>query len=98
MGERYEIPPEDIDSKIDEIQQKLTKTREMVGVIQKELQNYLTSINSLEDSDCSAIQVYKWYLAKERSLYHALNKLKAGEKLLIGLFWLPDCKISELTS
>ena len=96
MGEKYDIPMENLDEKISEITNKIKETKEMVLVIKEELKKYLTGINLIEDSDGSALEVYKWFIIKEKSLYVALNKLKSGDKLLVGLFWLPNSQIEVM--
>lgn len=88
----------DIDEKIEEIDVKIKETRDIVKVTQEELKKYLISINRLDDTEVSAIKVYQWFLVKEKSLYTSLNKLKSGDRLLVGLFWLPDSKIDELNA
>ena len=57
----------------------------------------------MRDSDYSIVQIYKWFIIKEKAIYNYLNYLKSGEKILIGLMWCPakyrqslDAKISEL--
>ena len=65
-------------------------------VTSQELKKYLTTINAIDGSEGSAIQVYKWFIRKERSLYCSLNKLRDGDTLLVGLFWLPNSKIDNL--
>lgn len=35
------------------------------------------------------IEIYKWFILKEKSIYIELNKLKDSEKILLGLFWCP---------
>jgi V-type H+-transporting ATPase subunit a len=96
MGEKYDIPSSDIDDKINEVNQKIKETKNIVNITKKELHKYLVSINSLEGSDVSALQVTKWYVIKERSLFSAMNKLRIGDRLLVGLFWLPNSKIDEM--
>ena len=55
----------------------------------QQLRQYLIDINIMSDSDYSLLQVYKWFVVKEKAIYTQLNMLKQGEKLLIGLFWCP---------
>lgn len=54
-----------------------------------QLKDYLTDINRVKDSDLSLIQIYKWFVLKERAIYNELNKLRDGDKILMGLFWCP---------
>ena len=56
----------------------------------------MNSINAFEESKVSSIQIYKWFIRKEKCLYSALNKFKSGNRLLFGLFWLPNSKKDEL--
>jgi hypothetical protein len=41
------------------------------------------------DSEYSLIQIFKWFVIKEKSIYSEMNKLKNEEKILRGCFWLP---------
>jgi hypothetical protein len=54
-----------------------------------EVRKYLISVNTLEGNDLAATIVLKWFILKEKTLYTTLNKLKFGDKLLVGLFWTP---------
>jgi hypothetical protein len=33
--------------------------------------------------------VYKWFVAKEKTLYHALNNMRQSGNAYIGFFWSP---------
>lgn len=96
MGQKYEIPLENIDDKIAEVKSKIKETKGIVQMTQQELKKYLITINSMEDTDVSVMKIYKWFIAKEKLLYSNLNMLKSGDKLLIGLFWLPDSNKEDL--
>jgi hypothetical protein len=55
------------------------------------------------NGEYSLIQIYKWFILKEKSIYIELNKLKDSEKILMGLFWCPaklkdtlDSKIHQI--
>ena len=96
LGEKYEIPTGNIDDKIVEIKGKIAETKQIITVTKEEIRKYLTSINAFEESKVSSIQIYKWFIRKEKWLYSTLNKFKNGNKLLFGLFWLPDSKKDEL--
>jgi V-type H+-transporting ATPase subunit a len=96
MGEKYEIPLENIDEKIAEVESKIKDTRGIVQMTQEELKKYLVTINSMEDTDVSVMKIYKWFITKEKLLYSNLNMLKSGNKLLVGLFWLPDSNREDL--
>lgn len=47
-------------------------------------------MNQLNDTEYSLIQIFKWFVLKEKSIYIELNKLKFSEKILVGLFWCPS--------
>jgi V-type H+-transporting ATPase subunit a len=61
------------------------------------LKEYLKQINLMPDSEYSLVKVFKWFIIKERSIYTELNKLRDGEKLLMGLFWCPTKLQATLT-
>ena len=98
LGEKYEIPTGGIDDKIVEIKGKIAETKQIITVTKEEIRKYLYSINAFEESQVSSIQIYKWFIRKEKCLYTSLNKLKPGNTLLFGLFWLPDSKKDELNN
>jgi vacuolar-type H+-ATPase subunit I/STV1 len=35
------------------------------------------------------LEVYKWFVAKEKALYLALNNMNQGSSTYIGYFWAP---------
>jgi len=43
----------------------------------------------MQGSEYSLIQIQKWFILKEKAIYTQLNKLKTGDKLLMGLMWCP---------
>ena len=47
-------------------------------------------------SSISQIEFYKWYVQKEQYLYQELNKFKAGDLLLFGLFWAPKSQVARI--
>jgi V-type H+-transporting ATPase subunit a len=89
LGERFDIPPGGVREKINEINAKINDTRNVMGATNEEVRNYLTKVNKMENSDASVIQLYKWFVIKEKALNENLNKLKMGDRLLVGLFWCP---------
>jgi vacuolar-type H+-ATPase subunit I/STV1 len=38
----------------------------------------------------SALELYKWFVAKEKTLYTTLNFMKGNVQTYIGFFWSPD--------
>ena len=47
----------------------------------------------MENEDSSAVVVYEWFIIKERSIFITLNKLKTGDRLFFGLYWIPNTKL-----
>ena len=43
------------------------------------------------------IQIYKWFVIREKCIYSALNKLEARGSFLRGEFWVPDKYRQRLT-
>lgn len=43
----------------------------------------------MSGGDYSLLEIYKWFILKEKSIYIELNKLKFSEKILMGLLWCP---------
>ena len=48
-------------------------------------------------ADISVIEVYKWYVAKEKAIYHALNLLMPVKQVFIGYMWVPSDKANTLS-
>lgn len=71
-------------------------------ITKQEIQKYLFEINKIgSESHYSTIQIYKWFILKEKAIYSTLNMLKNGEKILIGMFWCPTKlmpKMNEMMS
>lgn len=36
------------------------------------------------------MEVYRWFVTKEKALYHALNHMKQGQATFIGYYWAPN--------
>lgn len=54
-----------------------------------QLRDFLININRFNDSNYSLIELFKWFVVKEKSIYVELNKLKYSDKILMGLVWCP---------
>lgn len=37
----------------------------------------------------STLEVYKWFVAKEKSIYNAINMMNARQSTFIGFIWAP---------
>jgi hypothetical protein len=46
----------------------------------------------------SSLEVYKWFVSKEKALYFTLNNMKSGQTTFIGYFWSPTVKEDEIRS
>jgi len=97
MGERFEIPEGGIANKINEINAKINDTRNVMGTTHDEVRNYLMKINKMENTSTSVLQLYKWFVIKEKALFENLNKLKMGSRLLVGLFWCPTSQTKRIS-
>lgn len=70
MGKKFDIPSgENRSAKIADIQNKILETQKIMAVTRENIKKYLISINQLEGSDVSAIEIYRWYVIKEKGLY-----------------------------
>lgn len=43
----------------------------------------------MNGSEYSLIQIYKWFVVKEKAIFTELNKLQNREQIFMGLFWCP---------
>jgi hypothetical protein len=43
----------------------------------------------MRGGEFSLIEIYKWFILKEKSIHIELNKLKDSQNILLGLFWCP---------
>jgi hypothetical protein len=87
MGQRFDIPQlSAVDAKVKEIQRNLNESKQLMKTSKIQLRDYLVQINhivrpsrndmrgsNIESESISAIEVYKWFVAKERAIYSALN-------------------------
>ena len=72
----------------------------MTETSKKYLKSYLAQINQisnpqLDDSNVpieqiSSLEVFKWFVAKEKALYFALNNMRTAKTTYIGYFWAPN--------
>jgi hypothetical protein len=81
MGQRFEIPDmHTLDEVILEIKGKVAKSRSLYDTSVGQLKDYLYDLNSskthAEDADVSVLEIYKWFVAKEKAIYYAMNQLK----------------------
>ena len=41
------------------------------------------------DDDVSTLEIYCWFVAKEKAIYHVLNMMKSRSATYIGFIWAP---------
>lgn len=97
MGQRFDLPPlSGIEQKQREVTRSIAEFKALTETSKKQLKQYLVSINLIAGDEgpvaqrISAIEVYKWFVAKEKALYLALNTMRAGPTAYIGFFWAPS--------
>jgi len=80
MGQRFEIPDmQALNSVKAEIITKITKSKSLYETSVNQLTDYLFEMNSSsahEQEGVSTLEIYKWFVAKEKAIYNALNLLK----------------------
>jgi V-type H+-transporting ATPase subunit a len=96
MGERVEIPNGDYHGTLREYSQRIQEMGRVMDDTRSEMRKYLETINVIEGSHVSALMVQRWFVLREKELYSTLNKLKFGERFLVGLYWIPVSKIKTL--
>jgi V-type H+-transporting ATPase subunit a len=93
----FEINRNEIEKELIGLTRQKDEAKQYIQQTKMHLKDYLKQINLNEDSDYSLIKVFKWFVLKERSIFVELNKLKDGDKLLMGLFWCPTKLKGTLT-
>jgi len=103
MGQRFEIPDMNtLDEVCLEIKGKVQKSRSLYDTSVGQLKDYLYDLNSSkahsDDADVSVLEIYKWFVAKEKGIYYALNQLKLARQTFIGYMWIPSDKEGIVTA
>ena len=99
MGQRFEIPDmSTLDEVLLEIRGKVNKSKGLYETSVNQLKDYLYEMNSssTEDEGVSTLEIYKWFVAKEKSIYYAMNQLKLHKQTFIGYMWIPSEKAPEI--
>lgn len=101
MGKRFEIPDmSDLNAKKIEMITKINKARNLYEISVEQLKDYLYELNLCSGEGqqvVSKLEIYKWFVAKEKAIYYALNMLKAHHQTFIGFMWIPSEKESVVT-
>lgn len=83
-----------------ETELKIRKSRSLYDTSVNQLKDYLYDMNNSatnqsnnqEDAGISTLEIYKWFVAKEKSIYNAMNMLKLHKGTFIGYMWIPSEK------
>lgn len=92
MGERFDIPSTNFAESLKEVEKKVNDSQMVLLNTKEETKKYLTMINTMEKEEASALIIYEWFVIKERYAYNTLNKLRRGDRLFFGLYWIPNTK------
>lgn len=73
-----------IQQKIEDVRRNINESKNLTETSKRYLKTYLIQINQIssgEDSreineKISSLEVYKWFVAKEKALYHAMNNMR----------------------
>lgn len=101
MGQRFDLPGLGaIEQKIQEVRKNIEESKTLTETSKKYLKTYLSQINQISQGEdgnvispqekISSLEVYKWFVAKEKTLYHALNNMRQAQATYIGYFWSPN--------
>lgn len=96
MEPLFEIHTAEIQSELIQVEKNKDDMKTMIRQTKLQLKQYLREINRVPDSEYSLIQIYKWIILKEKAIYSQLNRLKTGERLLMGLMWCPKKMTTDL--
>jgi V-type H+-transporting ATPase subunit a len=107
MGQRFDIPPlSQINSQIEQIRRNIEESRNLRITSRKYLKNYLNQINQIQrpqdnlgaprNDNPSSLEVYKWFVTKEKAIYSSINFMRQGNATYIGYFWSPSEREDEV--
>jgi len=94
MGQRFDIPEL---GRVLEVtrttQQEMDKSRQLLATSEYQLKQYLFDINNNREANgaerASTLEIYAWFVAKEKAIYNALNMMKSFSSTYIGFLWCP---------
>lgn len=93
MGMRIEVPQlNELQPVISETERSISDSERMLKISRRQLKEYLYSLNYTKDKqekEVSTLEVQKWLVAKEKSIYCALNMMKSRKATYIGFLWAP---------
>jgi hypothetical protein len=85
MGQRFDLPPINlIAQKTEEVKRNIAESKNLTMTSRKYLRNYLVQINQIQNVDGqmrneinpSTLEVYKWFVSKEKAIYSSLNFMR----------------------
>lgn len=94
MGQRFDVPEmHRINAVFENTLLEIRKSRELLNTSKSQLQQYLYDINNSRNEQgfekASTLEIYAWFVAKEKAIYNALNMMKARTSTYIGFLWAP---------
>lgn len=95
MGQRFSIEGGDFQTKISETESNIVESGKLLTSTIQELKKYMEGVNETGTA-ASRFSLYTWYLKKEQSLYMNLNKLKRGDQLFLGFFWVATSEVPKV--
>lgn len=101
MGQRFEIPDlTTLENVINENEGEINKSQEIYNMSLNMLKQYLYDMNSTLNEnnveDVSTLEIYKWFVAKEKSIYNFANHLKDRDATYVGFLWAPNDQESTI--
>lgn len=81
--------------KLAELGKAIADAKNLKDSSKRQLRSYLQQVDTPPKTEqqinlpISQLEILKWYVAKEKALYHALNHFKQGQSVFIGFFWSP---------
>lgn len=91
-----EIPSAEIRSKINQISEEIERIRDLERISRQEIERSYRTINDLTYTNISGVELIKWLLTQEQNIYTTLNKLKMGDRIFRGLFWVPQSRFTRI--
>jgi hypothetical protein len=73
---RFEIKREEVWKDLKSLEKQIQETKEIIHTTKRQLRLYLYQINEMRGGEFSLIEIYKWFILKEKSIHIELNKLK----------------------
>lgn len=72
---------------------EIIKSKQLLETSQYQLKQYLFDINNNRgangDERASTLEIFAWFVAKEKAIYNALNMMKGRSSTYIGFLWAP---------